>query len=267
MWRGEPMLNPHDLEQDSVAGSVIIVTGAARGIGASLATHLVGRGAKVVVADVLTTDGAALATTLNDGGGDALFHRTDVVDPTSVQDLAAATVDTFGRIDALVNNAAIYESLGSKQHFADISVDDWDRVMAVNAKGVWLAMAAVHPTMKAQGYGRVVNIASATVHAGVPFFAHYTASKGAVIAVTRSVAKEVGRDGITVNAVAPGLVDNESSAALNDTSYFPTLERQRAIPRAMTPNDLTGAITFLCSPASGFITGQTMVVDGGLVFA
>jgi NAD(P)-dependent dehydrogenase (short-subunit alcohol dehydrogenase family) len=119
--------------------------------------------------------------------------------------------------------------------------------------------------MKAQGYGRIVNIASATVHAGVPFFAHYTASKGAVIAITRSIAKEVGRDGLTVNAVAPGLVDNESSAALNDTSYFPTLERQRAIPRPMTPTDLHGAITFFCSAASGFVTGQTLVVDGGLV--
>ncbi len=261
------MSKSHDAVQDSVVDSVIIVTGGARGIGASLATHLAGRGAKVVVADVLAEDGSALAATLNDGGTDAFFHRTDVVDPASMQDLAAAAVDRYGRIDALVNNAAIYESLGAKKHFADISVDDWDRVMAVNAKGVWLATAAVYPAMKAQGYGRVVNIASATVHAGVPFFAHYTASKGAVIAVTRSIAKEVGRDGITVNAVAPGLVDNESSAALNDTSYFPTLERQRAIPRAMTPADLTGAITFLCSPASGFITGQTMVVDGGLVFS
>lgn len=261
------MSTPHDVEQDSVVDSVIIVTGGARGIGASLATHLAGRGAKVVVADVLAEDGEALAATLSNGDTEAFFHRTDVVDPASVQALAAAAVHRYGRIDALVNNAAIYESLGAKKHFADISVDDWDRVMAVNAKGVWLATAAAYPTMKAQAYGRVVNIASATVHAGVPFFAHYTASKGAVIAVTRSIAKEVGHEGITVNAVAPGLVDNESSAALNDTSYFPTLERQRAIPRAMTPADLTGAITFLCSPASGFITGQTMVVDGGLVFS
>lgn len=259
------MTNPHD--QDSVTGSVIIVTGGARGIGADLVSHLAGRCARVVVADVLADDGAALAATLGERGGEAVFHRTDVVDPDSVRSLAEATVDRYGRIDALVNNAAIYESLGAKRHFADIPVDEWDRVMAVNAKGVWLATAAVYPVMKAQDYGRVVNIASATVHAGVPFFAHYTASKGAVIAMTRSIAKEVGRDGITVNAVAPGLVDNESSAALNDTSYFPTLERQRAIPRAMTPSDLTGSITFLCSPASGFITGQTLIVDGGLVFS
>lgn len=261
------MSNHQAIDQDSIAGSVIIITGGARGIGASLTRHLAGRGAKVVVADVLAEDGTALADTLSGGGADTFFHRSDVVDPTSVRSLAEATVDRYGRIDALVNNAAIYESLGVKRNFADISVDDWDRVMAVNAKGVWLATAAVYPAMKAQGYGRVVNIASATVHAGVPFFAHYTASKGAVIAMTRSIAKEVGRDGITVNAVAPGLVDNESSAALNDRSYFPTLERQRAIPRAMTPSDLTGAITFLCSAASGFITGQTLVIDGGLVFA
>ena len=255
------------VEPKSVAGSVVVVTGAARGIGASLATHLAGQGAKVVVADVLVEEGQALAAKLDSDGADAFFHRTDVVDPASLEAMVSAAVDRFDRVDVLVNNAAIYEGLGAKKSFADISVDDWDKVMGVNAKGAWLATAAVYPWMKAQGYGRVVNIASATVHAGVPFFAHYTASKGAVMAMTRSIAKEVGRDGVTVNAVAPGLVDNESSAALNDTSYFPTLERQRAIPRAMTPADLTGAITFLCSPASGFITGQTLVVDGGLVFS
>ncbi|MEW5812741.1 MAG: SDR family oxidoreductase [Actinomycetota bacterium] len=261
------MSNPIEGEKESVSGAVVIVTGGARGIGASLTTHLVSRGARVVVADVLAEDGTALVDSLVDSGAEAVFCRTDVVDPASLQHMVDATVDRYGRIDALVNNAAIYESLGAKRHFADISVDDWDRVMAVNAKGVWLATAAVCPAMTAQGYGRVVNIASATVHAGVPFFAHYTASKGAVIAMTRSIAKEVGRDGITVNAVAPGLVDNASSAALNDSSYFPTLERQRAIPRAMMPSDLTGCVTFLCSPASGFITGQTLVIDGGLVFS
>jgi len=248
----------------SLAGAVVIVTGGARGVGAILAGHLLEAGARVVVADVtdVADDGA-----LQGQGADVLVHRTDVADRDSTRALAAATVERFGRIDAVVNNAAIYQGLGGKKSFADIDVDEWDRVMAVNARGVWLMTAAVYPQMKQQGYGRIVNIASATVHSGVPFFAHYTASKGAVIAITRSIAKEVGRDGITVNAVAPGLIDNESSATINDSSYFPVLAKQRAIPRSMQPDDLTGIVTFLCSPASGFITGQTIIVDGGTAFS
>jgi NAD(P)-dependent dehydrogenase (short-subunit alcohol dehydrogenase family) len=247
----------------SLTGAVVIVTGGARGVGASLAGRLLLAGARVVVADVTDqVDDAALRDS-----ADVLVHRTDVADRESTKALAAATVERFGRIDALVNNAAIYQGLGGKKSFTDIDVDEWDRVMAVNARGVWLMTAAVYPQMKQQGYGRIVNIASATVHSGVPFFAHYTASKGAVIAITRSIAKEIGRDGISVNAVAPGLIDNESSATINDSSYFPVLAKQRAIPRSMVPDDLTGIVTFLCSPASGFISGQTIIVDGGTVFS
>ena len=247
----------------SVAGAVVIVTGGARGVGAILAGRLLQAGARVVIADV--TDQVDVAA-LRDSA-DVLVHRTDVADRESTKALAAATVERFGRIDALVNNAAIYQGLGGKKSFIDIDVDEWDRVMAVNARGVWLMTAAVYPQMKEQGYGRIVNIASATVHSGVPFFAHYTASKGAVIAITRSIAKEIGGDGISVNAVAPGLIDNESSATINDSSYFPVLAKQRAIPRSMAPDDLTGIVTFLCSPVSGFISGQTIIVDGGTVFS
>jgi len=247
----------------SVDGAVVIVTGGARGVGAILAGRLLKAGARVVIADVTDqVDDVALRDS-----ADVLVHRTDVADRDSTRDLAAATVAQFGRIDALVNNAAIYQGLGGKKSFTEIEVDEWDRVMAVNARGVWLMTAAVYPQMKEQGYGRIVNIASATVHSGVPYFAHYTASKGAVIAITRSIAKEIGRDGISVNAVAPGLIDNESSATINDSSYFPVLAKQRAIPRSMAPDDLTGIVTFLCSPASGFISGQTIIVDGGTVFS
>lgn len=248
---------------ESVNGAVVIVTGGARGVGAILAGHLLASGARVVIADV--TDHVD-DTNLQDHHN-VLVHRTDVSDRESTKALAEATVERFGRIDALINNAAIYQGLGGKKSFTDIDVDEWDRVMAVNARGVWLMTAAVYPQMKEQAYGRIVNVASATVHSGVPFFAHYTASKGAVIAITRSIAKEVGRDGISVNAIAPGLIDNESSATINDSSYFPVLAKQRAIPRSMAPDDLTGIVTFLCSRSSGFITGQTIVVDGGTAFS
>jgi NAD(P)-dependent dehydrogenase (short-subunit alcohol dehydrogenase family) len=169
-------------------GTVVLVTGGARGIGAGLSRHLAAQGAAVVTADVVEATGET-------DGLDITHLRADVSDEASWRELVAATLERHGRIDALVNNAAIYQGLGVKRPFTDISVQEWDRVMAVNTRGVWLGIRAVHPVMAAQGRGRVVNIASSTVHAGVPWFAHYTASKGAVIALTRSIAREVGADG------------------------------------------------------------------------
>jgi NAD(P)-dependent dehydrogenase (short-subunit alcohol dehydrogenase family) len=201
-----------------------------------------------------------------DDGGITHLHA-DVSDESSWQQLVAAVLERHGRIDALVNNAAVYQDLGVKRPFTDITVEEWDRVLAVNTRGVWLGMRAVHPVMKAQGRGRVVNIASSTVHMGVPWFAHYTASKGAVIALTRSVAREVGADGITVNAVAPGLVETDATRALNDADYLAASAGRRAVPRPMEPGDLAPVVSFLCSEGSGFITGQTLIVDGGVAFS
>jgi NAD(P)-dependent dehydrogenase (short-subunit alcohol dehydrogenase family) len=245
---------------DLEPGTVVVVTGAARGIGAELARHLASEGAAVVAADVVDPDWDA-------GDLDVAHERADVSDEASWRRLVDAVVQRHGRIDALVNNAAIYQGLGAKRHFAEITVEEWDRVLAVNTRGVWLGMRAVHPVMKAQGRGRVVNIASSTVHTGIPYFAHYTASKGAVIALTRSVAREVGADGITVNAVAPGLVETEATRSLNDEGYLAAAAGRRAIPRAMEPGDLAPVVAFLCSAASGFVTGQTLIVDGGLAFS
>ena len=253
-------------EQDAPEpGSVVVVTGGARGIGATLCRHLARRGAAVVVADVV--DGTPLVDELTAEGLDAIAVATDVSDEHAWSRLVEATLARHGRVDALVNNAAIYQDLGAKTAFTDIAVADWDRVLAVNTRGVWLGMRAVHPAMKAQGYGRVVNIASSTVHMGVPYFAHYTASKGAVIALTRSVAREVGADGITVNAIAPGLVETEATRSLNDPDYLASAAGRRAVPRSMVPDDLCPAVAFLCSRHSGFITGQTLIVDGGTAFS
>jgi NAD(P)-dependent dehydrogenase (short-subunit alcohol dehydrogenase family) len=241
-------------------GTVVLVTGGARGIGAGLSRHLAAQGAAVVTADVVEATGET-------DGLDITHLRADVSDEASWRELVAATLERHGRIDALVNNAAIYQGLGVKRPFTDISVQEWDRVMAVNTRGVWLGIRAVHPVMAAQGRGRVVNIASSTVHAGVPWFAHYTASKGAVIALTRSIAREVGADGITVNAVAPGLVETEASQALNDADYLAASAGRRAIPRPMGPGDLAAVVSFLCSEGSRFLTGQTVIVDGGVSFS
>lgn len=249
-----------DLHGSVTPGTVVLVTGGARGIGAALSRHLASQGAAVVTADV--------SEPVEDTGGLDITHlRADVSDEASWQQLVAAVLERHGRIDALVNNAAVYADLGAKRPFTDITVEEWDRVMSVNTRGVWLGMRAVHPVMKAQGRGRVVNIASSTVHMGVPYFAHYTASKGAVMALTRSIAREVGPDGITVNAVAPGLVETEATRALNDAEYLAASAGRRAVPRPMDPSDLAPVVSFLCSDGSGFITGQTLIVDGGVTFS
>jgi NAD(P)-dependent dehydrogenase (short-subunit alcohol dehydrogenase family) len=249
-----------DMRGSVAPGTVVVVTGGARGIGAGLSRYLATQGAAVVTADVVDPAGDA-------DGLDVTHVRADVSDESSWRQLVATVLDRHGRIDALVNNAAIYQGLGGKRPFTDITVEEWDQVMAVNTRGVWLGMRAVHPVMQAQGRGRVVNIASSTVHMGVPYFAHYTASKGAVIALTRSVAREVGRDGITVNAVAPGLVETDATRALNDPDYLAASAGRRAVPRPMEPGDLAPVVSFLCSNGSGFITGQTLIVDGGVTFS
>jgi len=245
----------------SLQRRVAIVTGAARGLGRAFCLGLAKEGAVVSAADLDLAGAQETAEQIVAGGGQAIAVSVDVSDEAATQRMAAQTAERWGRIDILINNAAIYAGLERKM-FDAISPAEWDRVMAVNLKGPWLCARAVFPWMKAQKSGKIINVASAVFFSGSALWAHYVASKGGVIGLTRALAKEVGDYGITINAIAPGFTLTEASQSL-----IPNAERygvdRGALKRAEQPEDVVGLAVFLASPASDFITGQTIVVDGG----
>ena len=245
-------------------GRVALVTGAAQGIGAVYAKALAAEGAKLVIADIL--DGSATADKINNAGGVAMSVHADVSDAKSVEIMLAAAVDRFGGVDILVSNAAVYASL-ELQPLTEIDLDEWDKVMAVNVRGAFLCARAVIPVMRKQGYGRIINIASGTPYKGTPFLLHYVTSKGAIIAMSRAISREVGNDGICVNTLSPGFVLSEGVIAnkdLREKLSAPVLA-SRAIKRDQFPEDLIGPLVFLASDDCEFMTGQSVVVDGGSV--
>ncbi len=244
-----------------LAGRVAIVTGGARHIGAAYCRKLADEGAAVVVADVL--DGEPVADEIRAKAGKALALKVDVSNEQDTNRMAAEAVKTFGRIDILVNNAAIFINI-QRHPFYEISADEWDKVSAVNIKGPFLCAKAVFPQMKEQKSGKIINISSSTAYWGTPNFLHYVASKAALIGITRSLAREVGDYGICVNAIAPGLVEHEGQNAPKALTEL-QLEA-RSIKRLQTPEDLMGTLVFLASSDSDFMTGQSIVVDGGSVF-
>ncbi|MDX6599731.1 MAG: hypothetical protein QOE87_3618 [Gaiellales bacterium] len=243
-----------------LADRVVIVTGGAMGIGRAIAERLRDEGASVVVADLRGAEAAAAEI-----GG--LGLTVDVSSEADTEAMAAAALERYGRIDGLINNAGIYSSLEPKP-FEEIGVDEWRKVYDVNVLGMFLATRAVVPAMRAAGYGRIVNIASGTPYKGVPFLLHYVTSKGAVIAMTRAVAKEVGADGILVNTVSPGFTMSDGVLA-NPVQVEKLQEvslKARLVQRDQFPGDIVGAVAFFCSPDADFITGQSLVVDGGAFF-
>ena len=235
-------------------GRVAIVTGAGQGIGRAIAEKLHEEGARVVVAD---KNEKTAAETAADIGG--IAQVTDVSDPEQVHALVATTAERFGKIDILVNDAAIVPFVP----WEELDFAEWRRVMSVNIDGVFLTCKAVYPYMKDAGYGRIVNIASNVVTAGTPNMAHYVAAKGGVFSFTRSLATEVGRYGITVNAVAPGLTASEGVLASPHADAFDFVVSLQSIPRRGVPADIAPAVAFLASEESHWITGQMLTADGG----
>jgi NAD(P)-dependent dehydrogenase (short-subunit alcohol dehydrogenase family) len=239
---------------------VAIVTGAAQGIGRKLAEGLAGEGARVVVADVRAAEEAASAL-----GG--LAVACDVSDPQACERMAQAAMDAYGRIDVLVNNAGLWSALVPTP-FEQLSVDEWKRVFDVNVLGMYLATRAVTPFMRQAKRGRIINMASGTPYKGVPMFLHYVTSKGAVLAMTRALAKELGADNVLVNAVAPGftLSDGVMANPVQVEQLQEASVKARVLTRDQYPDDIVGAVLFFAGEQSSFITGQSLVVDGGAYF-
>ena len=249
---------------DRLKDQVLIVPGGAHGIGRAYCEGLAKEGARVVVADIDAQAAEEAAADLAEAGHDALAVATDVSLVESADNMAQAAMERFGRIDGLINNAAIFQRPAMYHGpFEDLPVDEWDRLMAVNLRRVFLCCRAVVPHMKGQGSGKIVNISSGTVSRGSASL-HYDTSKAGVVGLTRALARELGDYNINVNAVAPGLTITMDEADDAMAERRQARIQSRAIKRAEAPQDLVGAVVFLCSHDSDFVTGQTLVVDGGV---
>jgi NAD(P)-dependent dehydrogenase (short-subunit alcohol dehydrogenase family) len=242
-------------------GKVAVVTGGSQGIGNAIARGLASEGARIVIADLQAAEEAAAAFV------DGVGLTVDVASEPDTERLAVETLEQCGRLDILVNNAGLYASLAMRP-FEQIPLDEWRQVMDVNVASMFLTCKAVVPRMREAGGGKIVNISSGTPFRGVPFLLHYVTSKGAIVALTRALAKELGKDSIHVNCVAPGFTMSDGVQAhpevieqLRDVSVA-----SRALQRDQLPEDVVGAVVFLCTPEADFVTGQTMVIDGGQYF-
>ena len=247
-------------------GKVVVVTGAGRGLGRAFAEAAAAAGAAaVVVAEIVEEWGRTVADALTEAGCDAHFVPVDLGQPEQVRRMADQVGEKHGRIDGLVNNGAIATGIGGKT-FEEIDIETWDKVMSVNVRGTWLTVKACAPLLrKSASGGRIVNVASDTALWGAPRLLHYVASKGGVIAMTRALARELGMDGITVNAIAPGLTLVEATEYVPEERHALYVDG-RAINREQHPEDVVGSVIYLLSDAARFVTGQLLPVNGGFVF-
>jgi NAD(P)-dependent dehydrogenase (short-subunit alcohol dehydrogenase family) len=243
-----------------LAGKRVIVTGAGQGLGREFALHLAELGAQVIAADISPERLTATCERAGERGRELYASTTDVADPEQTRALATTAADVLGGLDALVNNAAIVEGL-ARRPFDAIEDDEWDRVLEVNVKGTWLCAKAAVPLLREAGGGSIVNMASEVAFSGSPGLAHYVTSKAAVIGLTRVLARELGPDRIRVNALAPGFIPTEGSVTMTAAAEYDV--SATPLGRLGQPADLLGALAFLVSDESAFVTGQTLLVNGG----
>lgn len=244
-------------------GQVAIVTGGGQGLGRAFALALAGEGARVVIAERNTERAEAVVAEITASGGEALATATDVASEPSTEAMAAATLERWGQIDILLNNAAIFSTIKMRP-FDEIPVQEWDDLMAVNVRGVWLCCKAVARTMREQRRGKIINIASVVFDMGRPNYLHYVASKGAVIGITRAIASELGEYGVNVNAISPSSIQTEIPRETVTREGAIAFAQNQSLKRVQAPADLLGTMLYLASSDSDFVTGQTINVDGGL---
>jgi 3-oxoacyl-[acyl-carrier protein] reductase len=250
--------DPRDL-----SGRVVIVTGGAQGIGRRYAQAFAAAGAVPVIADINGNAARRVADEIAQGQGRALAIEVDVSDPAATERMSATVLERLGRIDVLINNAAIFSTLAMRP-FDQIPLDEWDRVLRVNTTGPYLCVRAVAPAMRKAGWGRIINIATTSVAVGTPNYLHYVTSKSALFGMTNALARELGKDGVTVNCIVPGPTLTEVPRQSFNADSQARIVAMQCVPRGETPDDIVGLALFLASPAASFVTGQSIAVNGGL---
>ncbi|MEE2998206.1 MAG: SDR family oxidoreductase [Pseudomonadota bacterium] len=251
---------------NNVIGRIVIVTGGGTGIGRSYAKHFAANGAIPIIAEIDIEAGENVAREIESDGGQAMAIQTDVSDEDSVAAMIAGVMKKFDRIDVLINNAAIFSTV-RRSRFEDISRDDWTKMLDVNVIGSWMCAKLAVPHMENGGYGRIINISSSTVPVGLPLLMHYVTSKAAIVGMTRCMASELGERGITCNAILPGMTDSEVEYIGRTEESLNGVMSMQKIKRFEQTDDLVGIVLFIASPASGFMTGQSIIVDGGMAYS